>query len=248
MPLNNNVGSISVQGETILGVKSGLEIYYYGSDDIRIKPGVVDVDGNYIKKTSESELSGESSLTGWNFITVDTSGNISVRSATGTSSQRPTDSCYQFANYDHDKQGYYYDSDERIIGAIYRVSGTTWYVVNNEERADEQGQNLRGNWDICGDSLRQYGLQTFDTAISTSTGVFYVSGELAIIYPIPFLDVPAMAAMGNTLNSDWSFLISMGNTAGTATTGYVYLYRGSADSTVRTRRVYYQAVGHWNPF
>jgi hypothetical protein len=170
----------------IKGKKVGLEIYYAGSDDIRIRKGIICVnDGtsHLIEFTSETSLTGESGFAAeWKFITIDDIGAIQLRSATGANTGRPTNSYYQLSGYDYDKKGYYYDADERIIGALWRVNATTYYIINNFEGIMESGVNVEGYWSIgINGELSCWGN---DTSSITNNS----NGSVSISFPVSFKD------------------------------------------------------------
>ncbi|MBW2084430.1 MAG: hypothetical protein JRI54_00140 [Deltaproteobacteria bacterium] len=192
-PADNDYINVSAQhirenfNTSIWGAKRGLEIYYYGSDDIRITPGFIHVnDGSNdygVVKTSETELTGESGLGAqWYYVTIDTSGTVTLRSATGAATERPTDAYFQWSGYNHAKQGYYYDTDERIIGAVYRVNATTWYIINCGEGGAESGKNEYGEWKRTADGEQWcYRILTCDYVSS-----FTIRGTW--LFPVSFMD------------------------------------------------------------
>jgi hypothetical protein len=178
---------------TTKGLKTELEIYYFGSDDVRIKPGVIDISGTIIEKTSETLLSGETSLTGWNYVTINAAGTVQLRTATGTSAQRPTNSYFQYSGYDRTNRGYYYAVGERIIGAIYRVNATTWYIINCGENGAESGVNSNGRWmrDNIGNQTCIFEIAPLTLSSSASGGFYYASTRWT--YPVPYIEKPAVS-------------------------------------------------------
>jgi hypothetical protein len=179
----------------LTGLKKGLMVYYYGPDDLRITRGTVhikDATDHYVSKETETELTGESSNTGWEFITINGAGDFNVRAATGTAAQRPTDACFQFVNFDRDKRGYYYNVNERIIAARRRVSASSWYIINCGEGGAETGNNSNGKWvrDSMGNQICSYDTELLTLSSSASAGFYYASTRW--VYPAPFLEKPVV--------------------------------------------------------
>lgn len=180
-------------GQVVVGQKIGLEIYYNGTDDLRVRKGsihVSDGSGYTFKFNSDTQLTGLSALTGWNYVTVNTTGAIQLRQATGTIEDRPLDKCFQVYGYDHNNQGYYYSVGERIIGAIYRIDANTWYCINCGEGTAETGENQNGEWvrDKDGWQTCNYELAPMTTSVKTSGGFYYASNRWK--YPVKFAKKP----------------------------------------------------------
>lgn len=213
----------------LVGRKIGLSIYYAGSDDIRVRQGFTHVDDgrqNWIQKAAESVLSGESTMVGWKYITINNAGTIQVRTATGTNAQRPTDAYFQWTGYDHIKQGYYYAANERIIGAIYRVSATEWYIINCGEGGDEIGENANGSWERRGN--RQQCSVTASYANQTILNGGYLA-TAAKAHPVNFVEVPASAV--NLITTPGNVLYQSGATITAAAHSITVCNRTGVDQT-----------------
>ena len=233
----------------LVGRKIGLSIYYAGSDDIRVRQGFTHVDDgrqNWIQKAAESVLSGESTMVGWKYITINNAGTIQVRTATGTNAQRPTDAYFQWTGYDHIKQGYYYAANERIIGAVYRVSSSSWYIINCGENGAETGEDSIGSWERVGNVQTVRGFVTAETSCAQAEGSFYVTPILmSSFWPAKLRDGEIPQVSYTATSSGYLHMVySSGIPSNTGHSDF-RLMRGTADSTVRTRRVDFIAVGKW---
>jgi hypothetical protein len=248
--VEDNAAAAQVINNFSIGRKIGLEIYYNGSDDIRIRKGIIHVnDGtdHLITKTTETELTGESSLTGWNFVTINNEGIIQLQAATGTDAQRPTNTFYQFGNYNQDKHGYYYNENERIIGAIFRIDATNWYIINNFEGQNEEGQNEYGFWEINGGRLRQHGTHTFTTTIAKSSGSLYYGGPTTITFPVDAsVDTPKVSFSGASATAAPFWVVNQAPP--TSASVDIYLFKSLSDTASRDRLIDFQAESAFNPF
>ena len=120
----------------------------------------------------------------WKFVCLDINGNITLENATGTAAQRPTDNCYSktaaVVGYDAvGKHGYYFSDSKRIIGAVHKVSATSWYIINNYNGRDEMGENEYGHYCIHNGKIDQWAwgwVQANDT----------IGAYVTAHFPIPF--------------------------------------------------------------
>lgn len=166
------------------GIKIGLDAYYVSSDLIRVKAGSVEVNDVKVVKTAATDFTtGATNFPGtgaWVFICSDIAGNLSLETATGNGTVRPSDACFQLTGssvgYDDiGKFGYYFTPDKRIIGAAHRVSATSWYFINLGNNKSEQGKNSYGYWDIDERGLTEcYSVET-STAGNKKTWTYPVS-------------------------------------------------------------------------
>ena len=97
----------------------------------------------------------------WKFVCLDINGNITLENATGTAAQRPTDDCYSktaaVVGYDAaGKHGYYFSDSKRIIGAVHKVSATSWYIINNLNGLNEIGNDFYGKYVQYSNGEREY--------------------------------------------------------------------------------------------
>lgn len=131
------------------GRKIGLEAYYVSSDLIRVRPGSLEVNDVMVVKTANTDFTtGATNFPGagaWVFICSDIAGNISLETATGAGSVRPSDACFQLTGssvgYDDlGKFGYYLNPRKRIFAAAHRVSATSWYFINMGNGLEEEGR------------------------------------------------------------------------------------------------------------
>lgn len=137
------------------GRKIGLEAYYVSSDLIRVRAGSLEVNDVMVVKTAVTDFTtGATNFPGagaWVFFCMDTAGNITLETATGNGTVRPSDNCFQLTGgsvgyNDLGKFGYYLNQRKRIFGAAHRVSATSWYFINMGNCLEESGVNSRGGW------------------------------------------------------------------------------------------------------
>ena len=233
----------------LTGAKVGMEIYLAGSDDLRITAGFLHVNNgrdHYLQTDTETLLTGESALAGWKYVTVNNTGAVNIRNATGNADQRPTDSYFQWSGYIHDKGGYYYNASERIIGAIYRVSSSSWYIINCGEDGQETGENLIGSWERAGKIQMVHGRLNFSCAISTAVGSMFTSPtKAAAVWPVEFLPGVTPQVSYAATSTGFDCLISSVETPTATGHNGVYLMRPVTDPTSRARYVDFIAIGKW---
>ena len=231
----------------LIGRKVGFDIYYYGADDVRITAGLIHVNNggdHCIEKNGETKI--DTAITGWHYVTVNNLGNIAMRAATGTSSQRPTDTCFQWSGYNHSKQGYYFSKAERIIGAVYRVSATSWYIINCGEGGDETGNDSLGSWERVGNVQTVRGFLTVNTTCAQAEGSFFVTPILiSSIWPTPFKTGEIPQVSYTATSTGFLHVVYSSGIPSAAGHSNFRLMRGTADSTVRPRRVDFIAIGKW---
>jgi hypothetical protein len=137
------------------GRKIGLDAYYVSSDLIRIRTGSLEVNDVMCVKTAVTDFTtGATNFPGagaWAFLCMDIAGTITLETATGAGTVRPSDACFQLSGssvgYDDlGKFGYYLNPRKRIFGAAHRVSATSWYFINLGNGTAESGQNSAGRW------------------------------------------------------------------------------------------------------
>jgi hypothetical protein len=151
----------------VQGRKVGLRISYVSSDVLSVGVGACEVndgtDSWWVEKTSATAInSGTTNFPGagaWAFVAIKADGTIALYAATGTAAQRPTNNLFQLTGgsigYDDiGKHGYYYDADERVIGAIHKVSATSWYIINCQNEMDEIGINSAGKWSRINNKIK----------------------------------------------------------------------------------------------
>jgi hypothetical protein len=198
------------------GRKIGLEAYYVSSDLIRVRAGSLEVNDVMVVKTAATDFTtGATNFPGagaWVFFCMDTAGTITLETATGNGTVRPSDACFQLTGssvgYDDlGKFGYYLNPRKRIFGAAHRVSATSWYFIDLQNGQDEVGMNSRGAWIKTGRKIHIDTLMT-STAGSASTWT----------YPISFTSrvVPGGASLGGSGNA----LILAFATPSTSACGY----------------------------
>lgn len=230
----------------LTGAKVGMEIYLAGSDDLRITPGFLHVNNgrdHYLQTDTETLLTGESGWAGWKYVTINHAG-VNVRNATGDANERPTDSFFQWSGYIHDKAGYYYNANERIIGAAYRVSATEWYIINCGEGGDETGENSLGRWERNGDMQTVSGSKSAVCAIDTAAGAVYISPSQSGAWPTDFkINTTPKAAFFNTGPTYITWLASFGEATATGYSG-IYFMRGTSHGT-SGRKFDFIATGRW---
>lgn len=245
-----------------IGRKVGLTLYYDSSETIKLRAGLLHInDGtrnNVITISDEIDLSsytfGSGSATyptsgtnnqTWVYVTIDINGVLRLRLSTGTNattnSERPDDSYYAWAGYEHTKGGYYYSSTERIIGVIYRNdSATSWYVINQGSEADEEGENSNGNWKALNDGvMEQWGQKTDNFAISNSSGYggYYGSWD-QLTFARAFITAPEATTTSVGTNT-------MSTMATAATTTLSVVGKNINLSILADRTYMYHAIGKW---
>jgi len=170
-----------------------------------IRPGVIHInDGtdDYLREnTSFSEVT-ITGATGWSFITCTQALVFTQRADSGGAaiSARPSATCYSYVDgadtgYNHTKGGYYYDDDERIIGAVWWTGAEISHIIQNLNGTDEIGENSRGNWERFGRKQNCFGTTTCDHNISISNAYGATAGEMfrgnvTITFPVPFIVAP----------------------------------------------------------
>lgn len=233
----------------LTGAKVGMEIYHAGPNDLRITPGFLHVNNgrdHYLQTDTETLLTGEAGWWGWKYVTINHAGAVNVRNATGEGYERPTDSFFQWSGYIHDKGGYYYNANERIIGAVYRVSAGEWYIINCGEGGEESGENSLGYWHRTKDGKQEcWGRRTESLSATTSYGTLYRSASVLVTWPVAFTVEP-------TYSFDTTMLPDFITMTATLTTSIdikiganVYVIKSASDSTPRTTYIGFHATGRW---
>ena len=141
------------------GRKIDLRLKYVSSDSLSLSTGACEVnDGTdkwWVEKTTATTInSGTTGYPGagsWVYGTLKPDGTITLRAATGTAAQRPTDNLFALTSgsvgyNDINKHGYYYDVDERVIFAFHKVSATSFYIINLGDGDEEAGENSAGKY------------------------------------------------------------------------------------------------------
>jgi hypothetical protein len=231
----------------LTGAKVGMEIYLAGSDDLRITAGFLHVNNgrdHYLQTDTETLLTGESALAGWKYITINNSGAVNIRNATGNANERPTDSYFQWSGYIHDKAGYYYNASERIIGAVYRVNSTSWRIINCGEGGSETGENSIGAWERVGNVQTARGRLNVTCAIDQATGSIYISPVINPVWPAAFRtgESPQTSYTPAT-DAIPLFLLSYNKPTATGHNG-IFLARAITSSSA-TRHIDFVAIGKW---
>jgi len=231
----------------LTGAKVGMEIYLAGSDDLRITPGFLHVNNgrdHYLQTDTETLLAGESALAGWKYVTVNNTGAVNIRNATGNANERPTDSYFQWSGYIHDKGGYYYNASERIIGAIYRVSSSSWYIINCGEDGEETGEDSLGAWERVGNVQTARGRYSVTCAIDQATGSIYISPVISPVWPAAFRTGESPQANYTPVTDAMPlFLLSYNKPTATGHNG-IFLARAITSSSA-TRHIDFVAIGKW---
>jgi hypothetical protein len=229
----------------LIGRKVGFDIYYYGADDVRITAGLIHVNNggdHCIEKNEETKI--DTAITGWHYVTVNNLGNIAMRAATGTSSQRPTDVCFQWSGYNHSKHGYYFSKAERIIGAVYRVSATSWYIISCGEGGNETGNNSLGSWERVGNVQTARGRLNVTCAIDQATGSIYISPVINPAWPATFKTGESpQASYCHSSDALPLWILSYGKPTATGHNG-IFLARAITSSS-STRQIDFIAIGKW---
>ena len=225
----------------LTGAKAGMEIYLAGSDDLRITAGFLHVNNgrdHYLQTDTETSLTGESALAGWKYITINNAGAVNIRNATGNANERPTDSYFQWSGYIHDKGGYYYNASERIIGAVYRVSATSWYIINCGENGNETGENSNGSWKRTGGN--QQCSVTYSASVTITNSANHTTADQTL--PIGFTSTPRSAV--NLTASPSSACFQVASSVTTTTISITVRNQSGAD---RTGALTYHAIitGKW---
>jgi hypothetical protein len=150
-----------------------------------------------------------------------------LETATGTAAQRPTDTCFTFANYvSLAKHGYYFDANKRIIAAVHQVSSTSYYIINLGQESNESGFNVNGYYQKFSDGrIHQWGQKANQAYTNTRAGLYYTifSGSP---YPIAFVgDMPVVKVSPASVAGDWAIgaaftTLSLANIPDTMVTGY----------------------------
>jgi hypothetical protein len=228
------------------GFKQGHDIYYAGSDDIRIRPGLCDVYGTRYYRSAEYSFTGESGWSAaWQFVTLQADGTITLRSATGAITARPSDAVFQYSGFDAANNCYTYATGERIIGAIWRAGATNWRIINMGTGIEEQGNNDRGHWRIHSAGrfeLEQWGNDVANCAATTAFGVLYRSTSIAVNWPVPFAQIPVeFICTPYDLNS----VATTRNTSSESTTRGSIVFITAASSAATDRAYNWHAYGKW---
>jgi hypothetical protein len=193
----------------VQGRKTGLHVKYVSSDVLSVSVGACEVndgtDSWWVEKASATAINSGTtnfpSAGAWAFVAIKADGTIALYAATGTAEQRPTNNLFQFTGgsvgYDDiGKHGYYYDADERVIGAIHKVSATSWYIINMGDGCSETGQNSRGYWDF--DSFRN----AICKSLETSTAGY----KKTWTYPVAFTSILGVQGTQNySVGSDFIY-------------------------------------------
>lgn len=175
------------------GKKNGLDLYNSATNVVTIRPGSLHIHNgfvNFLFQTTEwntidvssgNDSDGVAYTTSWYFVTVDKDGTFRTHAGTGADTERPSDTVYSWVDDDntgfrHDKQGYYYNSSERIIGAFYRSTDID-YVINNYDITNEVGENSLGFWRALSDGTLEQHTVVDNVAGSSATWTF----------PVPFI-------------------------------------------------------------
>ena len=240
----------AMDSETSRGFKVGCEIYYSASDDMRIRMGVVDVAGQMIDVTSEYQFVGESGYGAvWQYVTINRNGAIQLRAATGPNTARPTDSYFQWgeaggSGFNHALNGYYYGPTERIIGTIWRVNATTWYVINMGSGCEESGSNANGRYIKYSDgTLICYGTDSASYAITNAAGSVWFSGSQTKTFAHAFVSAPQVSVRASNDGASSISWTGVGNQA-TTSTNFLFAYL-SATSHTTTMTSDFIAIGQW---
>lgn len=243
-----------------LGRKNGLDLYKSATDIVTIRPGSIHIHNgfaNFLYSTAEwnsIDMTSGYTTDKWHFITITKDGNFYAREATGTSSQRPTNILYSYVDgdntgYKHNKQGYYWTEDERIIGAVYLGATDIEYIINNLDGSDEVGNNSRGNWTRINNIQEVAGLQSTAKNLQypiDASDEYYANSEIGLTHPVEFLNVPSttphvrVGSGGSGL-----FTVARGsNRTDTTSTAYTELTR-LGDAVNETWTVEWIAKGKW---
>lgn len=123
------------------------------------------------------------------FICGDENGTISLETATGAATERATNNEFQLigsgVGYDDINYGGYYINGKRILGHIFCVSSTSFYITKLGNCTSEVGQNSRGCWtrDCVDRVMTQYGALSQTT--NASSGVIYYNDAVQL-FPVVF--------------------------------------------------------------
>lgn len=155
-----------------IGRKDGLDIYYVGSQSLKIRVGATHINNGYrdywVRKKTETAITNATDnwpTTGaWAYVLMDYLGNITLAAATGADTVRPSDNFFAWGElagtgFDHLRQGYY-SGNLKCIAAFHKVSNTSYYFINLLNGSDEIGENSNGRW------TRKGNWQTADINVS----------------------------------------------------------------------------------
>jgi hypothetical protein len=203
---SSSLASINAVFETaIKGMKYGLDVSYVSADVLTISPGAVEVNGELVE--CPAALAITASMTNfpaagsWAFVTMEADGTHRLFPATGAGTVRPTDACFQMTGGgvgfdDIKKNGFYYDSERRIIDLIHKVNATTWYTIKMGNGCAEAGTNSRGYWDRVntGRIMHQYGALSQTTNVAAGA---YFQNITLHNYPVQFSTIRNCIAADN---------------------------------------------------
>ena len=221
-----------------------LELYKSATATTIIRPGIIHInDGtdDYVRESITFATVTISGATGWSFITCTEALAFTQRADSGGAAltARPSATCYSYVagadtGYSHTKSGYYYDADERIIGAVYWNGSAILYTINNLSNTYEVGENSLGKWSRSGKEQ-----------IIKSPTVSRSSADV-VTFPVPFLagTLPVIHHEFNTTDSlNAAYVIgsvSMSNTAYA-----LRMYESTTAAAQSNKSVGYTAYGDW---
>lgn len=187
--------------KTNMGLKRGLMFRYSTTDTLAYEKGIVEVNNGTSSKLvvvpSDGTLDVSSMSNGeWKFICITQDGTLSLETATGAGSVRPSDTCFTYNGgtgsfLNVGKYGYYLSATKRIIAAVHKVSTTSFNSINLGSGIEEWGQNSNGSWQIAADgTLVQWGVKSITTGGSTVTSLRCAAntyrGTATLTFPIAF--------------------------------------------------------------
>lgn len=193
------------------GLKIGLMFSYSVSDTLAYTAGKVEVNSGGVS-TLVSKIAGTLDVSfmfngEWEFICITNEGVLSLETATGAATVRPSDTCFAWTGtgsyIDTGKHGYYFSATKRIIAAVHQVSSTSYYIINLGSESEEWGKNGNGIWHIdrggemlCRGASSVTASSTTSNFYGSSSGTSYY-GNATVTYPVPFASVDSVLVTNN---------------------------------------------------
>lgn len=236
-----------------IGQIVGGGLRYVSSDLVKLRPinyhfqTAAGVDA-WVRVAAETSFTGATtnypSAGSWAYVLGDVSGNITLAAAAGAATERPSDAYFQWGElggtgFSHEKNGYYSDATHRILGAIHKISSTSFYFISMQNGSDEVGRNSLGKWNrvekmqICSKLGITIAVTTLANQNIGTYGWSYYAGSVSQNHAVPFIEDPSASASGTLISC-----ISIANT----TTITIY---GTAAASATITDACYTAVGFW---
>jgi hypothetical protein len=183
----------------VRGIKKGMGITYASADVLSVGYGIIEVNGKIVELSNNfainSSMANFPSAGAWAYVTIDEDAQIVLFPATGPGTSRPTDNCFAYTGggigYDDLKKYAFYYGARRIVGCTYKVSATSWYVINSGPCEYERGGTLVGNYEINDGWLEQHGYSSVSVICSSAYGNIFrdLTSRLITNLPIAYTDL-----------------------------------------------------------